>query len=342
MQENASIPVTDAFTMVDGEGSSPVPQWYTMLADKKHTRGCAEIHVQVWRGHQGFKTFAVQAQTTAEGGEVQAGDQPELDPTNTVMAAHNMCIRYARREGNDLFRLQIRVRKKNGAPLTDGEYATVRLDAKTGSVLGHHGHDDDDKRPSADKMMRDMWGWLDKLMTRNVETLDRAGQTMEKAIELGDRLEARRHAIEDRAAEIAQAEHPEEQTKQVLAGLQFAGAQMKTLITLYLLTTKGREAAETFSASMGSDTPSSHNGAPNQAEVQQWWRALSPEEHDAIRDELGGEGFDAIVEAIHAEAKHWPQCASALRDLVAKYSTQLAHALSEESFRGVCRILGVR
>lgn len=349
MQNAQQDPPFDAFQTV-ADSLAEVPQWYALLKDSKNHRGLAEILVQSWRGGGagGYRTEAtsVQARPDASDGEIRSTDTVSLtDETIAVLvtSAWQVAQRVARRDGISRFRMQLMHARGKDHKRVAGEYATIWVDPIT-LKLSHDVSDGGAQNKDPEKgLVKLLTSYVDTLLGRMVEITANASQMTANAIELGDRLEERRHAIEDRASELATESAPEERTKQVVAGLQFAGSQMQLLFMLYLLT-KDPQSARTFADAMrfmGGNNPSGSHSA-NQDEVQAWWAGVPEGMQLQLREEIGEETYAAFVTGIFAEPHEWPACVQGLQGMCAQLAPRFLHVLGEQRFRSLCSLLGAR
>ena len=348
MPESTAGTVFDAFEMLDEGGFSPAPTWVSLLTDPKHLKGLAQIHVQAFRGRRGFESIAMSTAAMEDGGEPAPGDVPTFDAHVVAATAYDSALRFAKREGTTMFRLQLKVRVKKNGPLVDGEYATIGIDPSTGAVIGPEAQDAWGTGASKNEMpgialAKMLWGYLEKMLSGNVSSMEASTRAIERAIELGDRLEQRRHEIEERAAEVSQAEAPEEKTKQWIAALQFGNAQLNSLVTLWLLTKMGPEAAQAWASGVAATNAPAGGGfvAPNQQAVQRWYENLGGDTHDALREKLGQEFFDSIVEAIYADAADWGECADLLRQVLSEHKSAIAGAVNEQQAAAIFALFAV-
>lgn len=357
----------DTFFRAEDPYSSPVPTWFDVVNTEKNRRGLREISVQAYRGRAGYATLATLSVRMPDGSDAGVDDTPTLSEGEIggiVEQAYDIAASASKRDGYTIFRLLLRcVRKNRGSrteQMADGEYATVSIDPVTGHVgmdpritESHAGG----KKDPRDTLITSLVGHIDKILGTVTGHAEASQRVLLAAIELGDRLESRRHDIEERASEIASREHPEEQTKQFLAGLQFAAMEIDTLMKVYIMTKMGPAAADAWarereekrqqweqqqgqqqSSQQPPRSPSS-SSTPDQDAVCRWYSNLSDTKRDALTEQLGDEAFGAFYDGVHADPKDWPECAGLLRRFIDKNATALISALGDD-LRELCKLLG--
>lgn len=371
MAETQQTATFDAFFRAEDPYSSPVPTWFDVLNTEKNRKGLREISVQAYRGRAGYATLAALTVRMPDGSDAGADDTPTLSESEVgsiVEQAYDIAAAASKRDGYTIFRMLLRcVRKNRGSRsevMADGEYATVSIDPVTGHVgmdprIGeaHAGG----KKDPRDALITSLVGHLDKILGTVTGHAQASQQVLLAAVELGDRLESRRHDIEERASEVATREHPEEQTKQFLAGLQFAAMEIDTLMKVYLMTKMGPETADAWardreekrqqwaqSQSGQGQQPNSgatfdfsatSSSTPHQDPVCRWYSNLDTSKRDALKTELGEDMAEAFYDGIHASAEDWPRCAKLLRRFIDQHATALISALGDD-LRELCKLLG--